>query len=681
MKKLFNSLFFLFLSIIAQAQYGYCPDELLPRYDAKKRLWGFVNLMGHWEIEPFYTQVSPFAENKAIVRKGKYFGAIDCQGSVIVPYKYQAITTFSSNRAWFRENNLWGLIDHKGKVLISPRFEEILPIEYSEFAWTMKNNKWTLFNLETGRQVGASQFDIVRPLSDNTSMVKDANGMFGIVNHVNCRYMIEPKISNIKKVSRSLLLFKLDGRWGMFSNEGRILRNPDYDTVYMASQAHFILVKDSKYGLMDTRGVTILEPTYDEIGNYGDGLFPYRQGNQYGYINLIGKIYIAPEYEMALPFNHKQAIVAKNGNFGVIDMHRKIIVPFVYKSVRQHAYHPYYILTKHDNSEIIADRSGKEVSPVFKKVYADSGNIIRVATNEGIRFWNMKTFSFLPDSFSDAEHFLDGYAVIKKNGKKGLVDERGQIRIPANYLDIDYYWLTNLLVFKTQTTDGLGLITPEGKPILKNIFQQIHPAGSGILKVRTNDLFGLYKLDGSIVSEAVYDYISSRSTDTIAPEWPAIIIKDNMYGLLNIKGQEIVKPAYKNIFYSGERIYAAQHKKGYSLFDDRGNLLNKQVFDSVGKTTEGRIPVYKGKRWGFLNLSGQQVIDLKYEAVESFSGSYCIVKQKGKYGLINKSGQIRLAIMYDEWRDRNGELQFRLGEKWETANRLPVFSTAEELNN
>jgi len=675
MKKLFNSLLFLLLNvIIAQAQYGYCPDELLPKYDAKKRLWGFVNLMGHWEIEPFYTQVSPFAENKAIVRKGNSFGAIDCRGSVIIPYKYQAITTFSSNRAWFRENNLWGLIDHRGKILVSPRFEEILPIEFSEFAWTMKNDKWTLFNLEAGRQVGTSQFDIARPLSDNASMVKDANGLFGIVNHVNCSYMIEPRISNVKKVSRSLLLFKLDGHWGMFSNEGRILRNPDYDTIYMASPAHFILVKDSKYGLMDTRGVTILDPAYDEIGDYGDGLFPYRKGNQYGYINLIGKIYIAPEYEIALPFDNKQAIVAKNGNFGIIDMHKKEVVPFRYKSAYRHPHHPFYILTEYDNTEKIADLSGKIVSPAFKKVFADSGNIIRVETGEGIRFWNMKTFSLLPDIFSDADHFQDGYAIITQSGKKGVVDEKGQIRVPAYYLTIDYYWLTNLLVFKTQTTEGTGLVTTEGKTILKNTFQKIHPAGSGILKVQTNNLYGLYKIDGSVVSEPVYSYISSRSSDTTTPEWPSIVIKDNMYGLVNIKGQEIVKPAYKSFFYSGERIYAAKHKKGYSLFDDRGNLLNKQTFDSVGKTTEGRIPVCNGKKWGFLNLSGQPVIDLKYDAVESFSGPYGIVKQKGKYGLINKNGQIRLAILYDEWRDNNGELQFRLGEKWETANRLPVFS-------
>ena len=676
MKKLLNSLLFLFLSIhIAKAQYGYCPDELLPKYDAKKRLWGFANLMGHWEIEPFYTQVSPFSENKAVVRKGNYFGAIDCRASVIVPYKYQAITAFNSNRAWFMESNLWGLMDHKGKILLSPRFEEILPIEFSEFAWTMKNGKWMLFNLETGRQVGSSQFDIARPLSANASMVKDANGMFGIVNHVNCRYMVEPRISNVKKVSRSSLLFKLDGRWGMFSNEGRILRNPDYDTIYMVSQAHFILVKNKMYGLMDTQGVTILDPSYDEIGTYGDGLFPYRKGIHYGYINLLGKIHIAPEYEIALPYNNKQAIVSKNGNFGVIDMFKKELIPLRHKGVYLHDYHQFYVLTKHDNTEKIVDLSGKAVSPAFKKVFADSSNIIRVETGEGIRYWNVKTNSLLPDFFSDAEHFQHGYAIIAQYGKKGVIDEKGQIRIPTNYLNIEYYWLTNLLMFKTQTTEGVGLVTPEGKVIFKNTFQKIHPAGSGILKAQANNLHGLYKIDGSVVAEPVYTYLSSRSTDTTAPEWPAIITKEAMYGLINIKGQEVVKPVYKTFYHSGERIYAAKQKKSYCLFDDRGNLLTKQTFDSVGKTTEGRIPVYNGKKWGFLNYSGQPIIDLKYDAVESFSGSYCIVKQKGKYGLINKSGQTRIAIQYDEWRNKNGDLQFRLGEKWETSSRLPVFSS------
>lgn len=683
MKKLISSFLFALLCATAiHAQYGYCPDELLPRYDAKKRLWGFANLMGQWEIEPFYTRVSPFSENKAIVRKGDSYGVIDCRGNVIVPYKYQAITSFSGDKAWFKENGLWGLMDHKGRVVISFRFDEILPIEYSEFAWAMKNDGWALFNVETGRQVGNTQFEIARPLSDNASMVKDANGLFGIINHVNGRYMVEPRISNIKKVSRGLLLYKLDGKWGMFSNEGKVLRNPDYDSIYMASPAHLVLVKDNKYGLMDNRGVTIIDPVHDEIGPYGDGLFPYRQGDKYGYINLLGKIHMATRYDMAKPFVQKQAIVVQNGLYGVIDTRGKVIIPFQYQSVYQHEHHPLYILTEQTDSadlEKIADLSGQIISPAFRKVFNDSGAIIRVLTDKGTRFWEVGERKLLPGSFSEASAFDHDYAIVTRNGLKGVCDTKGALKIPIQYSDIDYFWITRLLAFKTTTTDGIGLVRPEGKVILKNEYQEIHQAGTGLLKVRKNDRYGICKTDGGSIAEPVYDFMSYHDKDTTAPEWPAIIRKDGKYGLISSKGQEIVKPEYKYAFYSGERIYAIKGKKGYHLFDERGNPLNKKALDSVGATNKERIPVYNGKKWGFYNLAGEQVIDFKYDGVETFDERYCIVRIKDKFGLISKNGQTRLAIMYDAWKKSGEELFFQRGDSpWTPVHRLPVYNTGKD---
>src|SRR5436190_3078399 len=116
-KKVFSILFFLSLltthySLFAQRGSN-CPDDLVPKYGENK-MWGYANLFGQWVIEPSYTKVSPYIENKAVVMKGLSYGVIDCEGNVVLAPQYEKLTNFRFGKIWAMKNGLWGLLNDKG---------------------------------------------------------------------------------------------------------------------------------------------------------------------------------------------------------------------------------------------------------------------------------------------------------------------------------------------------------------------------------------------------------------------------------------------------------------------------------------------------------------------------------------------------------------------------------------
>lgn len=660
-------------SVPVKAQYASCQDELIPKYDKKKRMWGYSNLFGQWVIMPFYTKVSPFKEKRAVVQKGKLFGVIDCEGNVILPPEYQQISNFSNQKAWIRSGEMWGLANDRGKILIPPRYDEVQPVDHSEFAWLKKDGKWGLLNVERGLMLCQPQFEVAKPLSSNASMVKSSNGFFGVVNHVSCNYIVQPEIEHVKKVNQSLILYEINGKWGMLTYDGRIKANPEYDTIYQASPVLFIVSKGNKFGVINNEGVILADILYDEIGEYNEGLFPFRKGMKYGYLNLLGKVFIKPEYDEAKPFSNKQAIVRKNWNYGIINIHNEEIVPVQYASLVKYMNWPFYLVAQKEKSgrfEYFLNREGSKISPAFQKVYFDSSSIIRVEMENQFRFWDIYKKEFVGGQFHGAKPFQNHYAFVKENGLWGIVDKNGHMISSPVYDEIDYFWFSSQLVFQTLKNGQYGIIDKEGKTIFPNQFDQIVAAGVGYLKVKQGNSFQVYRTSGSLVTETQYDFLSNSKNSPRTPDWPAIVSQNEKFGLVKSNGDYLVKPDFKYIFYVGEGIYAAKEKKGYIFLNRRGQELDIKRYDTVGVYSYDRIPASDGKKWGYLDRQGKEVIKLSYEYGSPFIGYFAIVRKNGYYGVINPTGESILEPKFSNWKFLNGEIFLKNPDEWVPLEKL-----------
>lgn len=61
--------------------------------------WGFVDKTGTWVIQADFDWVDSFSEGLAVVRRGDRYGAIDHQGTVVIPFVFQNMRSFHNGRA------------------------------------------------------------------------------------------------------------------------------------------------------------------------------------------------------------------------------------------------------------------------------------------------------------------------------------------------------------------------------------------------------------------------------------------------------------------------------------------------------------------------------------------------------------------------------------------------------
>lgn len=163
-----------------------------------------------------------------------------------------------------------------------------------------------------------------------------------------------------------------------------------------------------------------------------------------------------------------------------------------------------------------------------------------------------------------------------------------------------------------------------------------------------------------------------------------VIIKDNKCGYINKKGEIVIEPQYSNAstFFNGIA-WVKDEKENEFLIDTEGkivlNLTEKNLkcssysdgilavsdngkhyyinskgekiseeYDKCYNSVEGRAMVIKNKKCGYIDSStGKLVVDCMYgESSGDFSAGVACVEKDGKYGFIDKEGNVVIDFNY-----------------------------------
>jgi hypothetical protein len=638
------------ISFIGNAQKGSgCPDDLVPKFSENKN-WGYADLFGHWVIEPIYSKVSPFVESKAIVQRGILCGVIDCEGNVILPCKYEKLTNFRNGKAWAQEKGLWGFVGLKGQVFQAAQFSEINPIANSELSWVKKNNSWGLFNEERNTFVCQPQFKMVQVMSINASLVQiDKN--FGVLNHVNCGYLLPLELSRVKKLAAHDIIFEQNGQWGVFNDIGKTIINPEFDTIILKDAELLQVKKDKKYGFYGLKGKKLLPVEFDGIGDFSEGFYTLKQNGKYGFCNRFGKVYIKPMYDDAQPFKNKQSIVKKGDKYGIIDYTNKFLLKPDYENISLGKGN-FYSITQNGKSYFYDFNFKKITDEFFEKIFTkDTAMAVRVKKEGKYSYYNPAAKSYLTtDKFDNADAYVNGFALVTNAGKKGLLDVNGKLILLCQYDEIVYNLFQNKIVFRTVMNGKEGICDAMGKVLLSNEFDQIIPALPNYLKVKKNGKYGIMRTSGTAVTEFMYDYLGNSVTESGNPEWPAIVSLKGKFGLVNEKGEEVFPLKAKEIKYVGNKLYVAKEGKSLFLVNSVGKPMELK-YEAIAHFGDGLAAALSEGKWGYITPAGEEKIKPQYEQAELFSDKLAVVKWKGKWGVIDRSGKMVVSAEYDDFKE------------------------------
>jgi len=246
-----------------------------------------------------------------------------------------------------------------------------------------------------------------------------------------------------------------NGKWGMASGDGSLVVPCIYDHVSTWSGGQMVVLQDGVISAVDSNGnrVALLREECYEFGNLATNRIALKLSD--GWHLATGSFAIAGTAFEDMGTMANAAIPAKqNGKWGLLDgSGSEWIVPNEYDA-------------------IITDSLGRAY---FRNaVFVRSGDEVKLIVDG----------EFVGETYEEAKPFVDSMAAVKKNGKWGFIDIRGNIRIECQFDDA-LSFSGHLAAVKQG--DNWGYITFSGDMVIEPVFLEAKNFFEGSAPVKTED--------------------------------------------------------------------------------------------------------------------------------------------------------------------------------------------------
>ena len=167
----------------------------------------------------------------------------------------------------------------------------------------------------------------------------------------------------------------------------------------------------------------------------------------------------------------------------------------------------------------------------------------------------------------------------------------------------------------TQEGDRFGFRLADGRVIAPNRYMYVDKFREGYCRVfLADDSCGLIDREGNEVVPCVYDNVSQPS------EGRVLVLKNNRAGYCDMQGRLVIEPRFLQAsdFHEGVApvMLAMDGERAVcSYVDTMGNVVFDEVFENVMPFNEGYALVMRGGRWGLIDRGGNVVLPLGYSAM------------------------------------------------------------------
>jgi hypothetical protein len=120
------------------------------------------------------------------------------------------------------------------------------------------------------------------------------------------------------------------------------------------------------------------------------------------------------------------------------------------------------------------------------------------------------------------------------------------------------------------------------------------------------------------------------------------------YGIINRRGEFVVSPQYQDIEPLSDGLFAAQTTKGYGFIDEAGSIVVPFSYQDATSFSEGLAAVKKDSAWIFIDKSSHQPFQQTFKNVSPFSSGLAAVSANDStYGYIDKTGNWVIEPIYE----------------------------------
>ena len=463
------------------------------------------------------------------------------------------------------------------------------------------------------------------------------------------RYDTEPKL-NMKKVFAVIIAIAV---LIMFIFMIKKLITKGNEEVKITSKSYFTVFKDNKWGVIDSNGNNVIDPSYKEmivVPNAKVGVFICTYDVNYSTNEYKTKALNEQNQEIFTKYNKVEAL--QN-----IDKQKNITYNEDVLKVEKDGK---YGLIKYDGKEV-TEISFEEISTIL-----ETNEFLKVKKDGKYGILNTEGKLIVDVKYSDVD-VLDienkaGFIVKDENSKYGLVDYLNNQVLEIKYDGIKKVYGNQLYVVTVNSKDKI--VNRQGEDVLTEGFdsvKEILTSQDNSIIFEKNKKYGVMSIDGKTIIDAQYDELNKAKAGLF------IAKKKDKYGIIDNQNQEKLAFEYNSITYSSKAdLYVTEDfNLNSNILDDELNVKVQGLLIELNES-KGYLKIRVNEQYKYYNFKFEE----KTEA-DIFPNRTLFVSCKdGKFGLIDKKGNVIVDYIYDDVMEQNdyGFVAVKKDGKWGSVN-------------
>jgi len=433
--------------------------------------------------------------------------------------------------------------------------------------------------------------------------------------------------------------------WGYCDMSKRILIDCVFDLVMEFENDLAIVKRDGFYGVINTLGDVVIPTGYDYVGIRHDfirvSLGCVWDEDEYGFVggkwgvfSEHGQCILPVIYDLIYNQGSPYFNVMMNGKWGLIDLMGAVVLDLKYDSTIA-------VYKKATSDEVIFETTldGKKVfwDSDFRTIDLFANDLAYIVCNgklcafakEGDKMGLLDRFGnvIIPFEYDEVIFLFDSFFRVKQHGEYGLVDIDGAIVIPVEYDEVLRY---GDFFCKVKQHGEYGIVNTEGVVIIPCRFDEIYYVDENFFAAYVGKKVTLIKTNGEVLFEPKYsdflgvidmaEFVFMKKVGEDGEGNPI-----GKCGIVDYNDNEIIPFEYDYLvgFYYDNICIAQIDGKSFAI-DRQGKELFPERYDEMNDYCGGYSIVYNGeKTWA------------------------CQLKSEGKYGVINKKGEVVVPLKYD----------------------------------
>lgn len=640
------------------------------RYSILLFTFAFI-LISRAQSQDFHEGLAIYTESK----NGKIqFGFKNKSGKVIIPARFDGIAhPFNNGQAIIIINNLYGTIDTKGKVRISAIYKKIVEQTYGLIPVQNTSGLWGFYTPDLKLTIPCL-YNNFKFANKGKHIFVQKLGKWGMISYNNIQ-LAPFEFKQIESVNPKQIKGTRYNLWSLHQNNGSKIRSYEYDSVQFTGEDSILRFRLNGWeGLLSTHGNILMPSIYEHIQDIYAQSVAIKKDGKWGVKNIeLSDWLVEPLYDIIhidstcihaglkigmgksmhwKLYNHSGLLLYKgvlinyhsfsNGLFavqstaalwGFINDKGETIIPFEYTKV-----------DNFENGLCEVEKNGqkfvinKSNDIVFNQqdVYLFSIGLLKLNALQ------KKIYTYSIDSKTEIIPINAQFIKIKKAGKYGLINTKGETVLPTIYSDIQVgSSLTTFVVVKDRITKIIQLHKSTYSIDRKISFVEGFYNDFAVMKY-SNGRYGSIDNYGKIRIAPQYEYIRPFENEV------AVVKLNGKWGIVDKNESFVSQPYYDSISIFRNKICIVSEKGTHYLMDASGKILTPDGYTSIRLTDGGNYLLTKNNFKGIANASGKEIISPRYQKIIELSPSLFHVTENNLHGVIDANRTIVLHIKYNE---------------------------------